>query len=70
MMIEDVLAKHEDRLMSIPGVVGVGIGERDGHPVVLIMTNQPAGQLRESSLPTQLEGFPVQVDFVGEIQAF
>jgi hypothetical protein len=64
MTIEDALEKHQDHLMSTPGVVGVGIGERAGRPVVLIMTDRPV------SLPASLEGFPVQIDAVGEIQAF
>lgn len=68
MTIEDALEKHQDRLMSIAGVVGVGIGERAGRPVVLVMTDRPATELGES-LPAALEGFPVEVEAVGEIRA-
>ena len=69
MTIEDAVEKHQDHLMSIPGVVGVGIGERGGRPVVLVMTDRPKGELRESRLPATLEGFPVEVEVVGEIHA-
>ena len=69
MTIEDALEKHQDRLMSIPGVVGVGIGERGGRPVVLVMTDRPAGELAGSPLPDDLEGYPVHLDPVGEIHA-
>jgi hypothetical protein len=69
MTIEDTLEQHQERLMSIPGVVGVGIGERAGRPVMLVMTDRPVAELRESDLPATLEGFPVEVEVVGEIHA-
>jgi hypothetical protein len=70
MTIDDAIEKHAQHLMSIPGVVGVGVGERDGRPVVLVMTDRPAQELEGSGLPSRLEGFPVQLDPVGEISAF
>jgi hypothetical protein len=35
--IEAVRRKHEATLMSLPNVVGVGIGERDGKPVLKVL---------------------------------
>ena len=70
MTIDDALEKHTNRLMSIPGVVGVAAGEREGRPVVLVMIDRPAQELQGSGLPTHLEGFPVRLDHVGEISAF
>ena len=66
MSIEEALEKHQDHLMSIPGVVGVGSGERAGRPLLIVMADR---QL-ESPPPASLEGFPVEVEVVGEISAF
>lgn len=55
--------------MSIRGVVGIGIGERDGQPVVLVMLDRPAAQL-ERPIPARLDDVPVEVEVVGEISAF
>lgn len=68
MKIEDVQQRHEQRLMAIPGVNGVGIGESNGQPVILIMVKQLTPDLKKK-LPNQLEGFGVKVEVVGEIRA-
>jgi hypothetical protein len=68
MKIEDVLQKHQERLMAIPGVVGIAEGESDGSPVVLIMVRELTPELRHT-LPQQLDGFAVKVDVVGEVTA-
>jgi hypothetical protein len=69
MDIESVLAKHEARLMAIPGVTGVGIGERDGRAVIVVMVTTTASQL-ESQIPKSLDGFAVVLEVSGEISAF
>jgi hypothetical protein len=69
MKIEDALQKHQERLMAIPGVVGIAEGESDGSPVVLIMVRELTPELRHK-LPQQLEGFAVKIDVVGEVTAF
>jgi len=69
MNIEQALERHQDRLMAIPGVAGVGIGERVGRPALVIMTKQITPELK-ARLPEQLEGHPVAVEQSGEIVAF
>lgn len=69
MEIEKVLARHEEELMRISGVTGVGIGERHGKPVLLVMLDRPASQL-PARIPSQLEGVPVEVEVIGEVTAF
>ena len=69
MTIEEVLQKHQDRLMAIPGVVGIGEGESEGRPVILIMVRELSPDLRRQ-LPQQIDGFEVKVDVVGEVTAF
>ncbi|MGH9841437.1 MAG: hypothetical protein ACREEM_22010 [Blastocatellia bacterium] len=66
--IEDVQQRHEQRLMSIPGVTGVGISELNGRPAILIMVKQLTPELKKK-LPNQLEGFAVKVEVSGEIRA-
>jgi hypothetical protein len=68
MKIEDVQMKHEDRLMAIPGVVGVGITELDGKPAIAVMVSQLTPELQQR-LPQDLEGFAVKIDEVGVISA-
>jgi len=69
MKIEDVLDKHQDRLMAAPGVTGVGIGERVGRPVLVVMVKALTSELR-ATIPDRLEGFEVEVEVTGEISAF
>lgn len=55
--------------MAIPGVVGVGIGNKDNRPVIVVMT--AASSLQAGSmLPQTLDGHPVVVEQTGEISAF
>jgi len=69
MAIEDVLKRNEERLMAMPGVVGVGIGESEGKPVVIIMVKELTPELK-NKLPQNLDGFSVKAEVVGEITAF
>ena len=55
--------------MRIPGVNGVGIGERHGQPVVLVMLDRPASQL-PARIPSEIEGVPVETEVIGEVTAF
>jgi hypothetical protein len=67
---EEVLSRHQERLMSIDeGVTGVGITESQGQPAISIMVRQLTPELK-AKLPTQLEGVPVKIDVTGEIDAF
>lgn len=69
MDIEEVLARHEEELMRIPGVNGVGIGERQGQPVILVMLDRPASEL-PARIPSEIEGVPVETEVIGEVTAF
>jgi hypothetical protein len=66
--IADVLKRHTDSLMAIPGVVGVGRGEKNGTPTVYVMVERMTDSLRRS-LPDSIEGYAVQVNVTGEIKA-
>ena len=69
MNIDKVLDNHQNQIMDIPGVVGVGIGNKDGKPAIVVMVKQLTPELKRR-LPQTLEGCPVVVEQSGEIIAF
>jgi len=66
--IEEVLKHHTDHLMSIPGVVGTGIGEFEGKPCIKVLVVKKTEELQKK-IPTTLEGYKVVIDETGEIRA-
>jgi hypothetical protein len=67
--IQQVKAKHENRLMAIPGVVSVGLGQdKDGHMAIIVGLDRARPDI-EDQLPRRLEGYPVVVQIVGSIKA-
>ena len=67
--IEEVKAKHVDRLMALPGVVSVGIGrDSAGNPAIVIGLDH-ARPDTEAQLPASLEEYPVVVEVIGPIRA-
>ena len=66
--IEQVQEEHTDVWMAIPGVVGTAIGECKGKPCILILTATNTDQIRQQ-IPAIVEGYPVVVQYVGEIRA-
>ena len=67
--IEQVLERHADALMARPGVVGVGLGEADGAPVILVMCEVLTPE-HKAALPTELEGHRVVLEETGAVEAF
>jgi len=65
--ITDVLARHTEDLMSIPGVVGTGQGVQDDKPCIIVFVEEKTDSLAQE-IPSTLEGWPVRVDVVGEIR--
>ena len=65
--IQEVRARHVERLMSTPGVVSVGIGrDEEGAAVIVVgLDKERAGVLE--SLPVRLEGYEVRTEVVGKI---
>jgi hypothetical protein len=58
------LAKHEDTLMNVPGVVGVGIGmtETGTDAAIHVYLNvQATGGTMPAAIPKQLDSVPVRV---------
>ena len=72
MNIESVKTQHEDRLMQLPNVSGVGIGQRDGNEVIKVFVTHkvPESTLREEEMiPRELDGHGVDVEEIGVITA-
>lgn len=66
--IDEVLKRHTDRLMSLPGVVGTAIGECDGKPCIKVFVVKKTPELLKKISPT-LEGFLVVIEETGEFRA-
>ena len=66
--ITEVQKKHQNSIMSIPGVVGMGIGAENGNQVIKIMVKRKTPELIQK-VPAELDGFKVIIEEVGEIKA-
>lgn len=61
-----VQLRHQDDLMAVPGVVGVGLGATEsGQPAIVILAERSG----VAGLPVSLGGVPVRVMVTGEIWA-
>ncbi|TLZ58256.1 MAG: hypothetical protein E6K15_01220 [Methanobacteriota archaeon] len=66
--VADVKRRHEVRLMKMPGVVGVGIGEKDGKECIRIYVEKDHPKILRA-LPESLEEVPVEVVVAGTFRA-
>lgn len=72
MSIEEIKQLHENQLLELPNVVGVGIGEKDGKPAIKVFVNQkvPADSLKPAEIiPKRLEQDDVDVEEIGNVVA-
>jgi hypothetical protein len=67
--IQDVKKKHEAKLMSLPGVVSVGIGLDPGGRLAVIVGLDKSRPEVQAQIPSQLEGHPLIVQILGPIKA-
>jgi hypothetical protein len=58
--VKAVKRKHEARLMSLPGVVGVGIGRKEGRACICVYVKDDNPKIL-AALPRTLEEIPVEV---------
>ena len=67
--IREVKARYEECILSLPGVLSVGIGlGADGSPVIIVgLDRTRAATIGE--IPEELEGYPVRVEMVGKVRA-
>lgn len=66
--IEQVKQKYESDLLSIDGVIGVGISECDDKPCIKVYLENESPNLKQQ-IPKQLDGFKVDAQVTGAIEA-
>ena len=64
-----VIRRHADRLLALPGVVGVAEGSRDGRACVLVLVTRKTADL-VAAVPQALEGIPTALRETGVPEAF
>ena len=72
MNIVKVKQKYEDRLMELPNVTGVGIGEKKEKEVIKVFVTKkvPESNLQPQEIvPKSLEGCEVDVEEIGTVAA-
>ena len=65
--IETVFARHRERIMAVPGVVGISIGDYRGRSCLHVMVVRVTREVR-SQIPRVLDGYPVVVRKTGKIR--
>src|SRR5215475_11858066 len=71
-MAEEVLAANQAKLMSIPGVVGVGMGltEQGDRPAIHVyVQTQATGGTVPAAIPKQINNVPIRIIETNEIRA-
>jgi hypothetical protein len=66
--LEAARDRNAPSLMAIPGVVGIAAGRTDaGDDAIVVYLEEPAARER---VPDEVEGFPVQAEVTGRIDAY
>jgi hypothetical protein len=66
--VAQVLGRHTERLMALPGVVGTAESKCSGRPCILVLVARRTPEL-ERLIPAELEGIPVEIRETGPIRA-
>jgi hypothetical protein len=66
--IEKVKEQYESALMTIEGILGVGIGNCEGKACIKVYAERESITLKKK-IPKQLGGFKVELEVLGPIQA-
>lgn len=66
--VEQVKRRHEARLMKMRGVVGVGIGRKDGKDCIRIYVEDDSPKIL-AALPQAVEEVPVEIVVSGRFRA-
>jgi hypothetical protein len=72
MSIDSVKEKNEERLMSLPNVTGVGIGEKAGKAVIVVFVTHKVAEsalLLKDIVPKKLDGYETDVKEIGVVEA-
>jgi hypothetical protein len=67
--LREVKNKHKARLLALPGVVSIGIGQKkDGKLAIIVGLDGPRPDT-VAQIPRLLEDYPVSVQIIGSIKA-
>ena len=72
MGIVEVKSRHEERLLQLPNVVGVGLGSLAGHAVIKVFVSRklPASHLLPHEvIPKEIDGYRTDVEEIGQVTA-
>ena len=67
--LEEVLRANTDRLMAVPGVVGLAEGLCAGRPCIKVFVARKTPDLLKA-IPPVVEGYPVDLEETGELRPF
>jgi hypothetical protein len=70
--IEHVKRKHEEQLMRLPNVTGVGIGGKAGKEIIKVFVTHkvPLSALQpQEVIPEMVEGYATDVEEIGVVAA-
>lgn len=66
--LKEVISRHSDEIMSVPGVVGIYEGEtKEGKRCIKVMAEDDTTGLSKK-IPKSLEGYPVIIEVTGKIK--
>jgi len=66
--IESVLKENTDRLMSLPGVVGIAQGLCEGKPCIKVLIIKKTSDIM-NRIPVKIAGYRVMVKEVGKLRS-
>lgn len=66
--VKEVLERHTEELMSLPGVTGIAEGLYHGSPCIKVLVIKKTPELEEQ-IPSSLEDYPVMIEETGKIHA-
>ena len=67
--IREIKKRVEKDWLNIPGVLAIGIGKTEkGQAGIIVSVNELSLEI-QTSLPTEVEGIPVEIKVTGPIQA-
>lgn len=67
--IQEVKAKHEAAILKIEGVISIGIGLKKDKTQAIIVGLKQENQDTIQSIPSVLDGYPVEIQIIGSIKA-
>jgi hypothetical protein len=68
MTITEVLKKHTDTWMKIPGVIGTGEGRKNHKPAIMVFVEKRSKSI-EHQIPASVDGYSVVFQETGVIKA-